>query len=608
MLALVCTKRRICWSFCLNNTGTQDHTHKEVSVKQFATVLVVLLLISSAFAVPTTMDQAQLVAQRAAVPIFGDLITLSSATMLAPDGTPSAYAFVFGRNGTTSINMENVLAGYNLRQTGMITEGWQLARDPADYAYAYIAVDNNFGPVLEMCDGLPAHLIFIYDVKAMGEAALGSNVEIEINYYLGGLENWYKVSNAQGSVVVNPRRELTFAPDLFATFGSRYDFPANSTAPEYWTKLLTAPSAGADNEGYISGVPNFNQRDTDCGPHSSAQTVGYWDNHTYMSQGPWPLLIDSDFWALCDEMRAAMGWVSGSGVTVEEITNGILTVCNDPAYGNNYSFDDVQHDNPAYGTCTAAVDAGRPGEICTFNHPTYGNHAMSLMGYNDTPTQMIQVHDNWPPDTDEPLLEWNATFDAFVDVFPAGGAATPITLKSFTGNYANGSVQLSWTTASEIDCYGYNLLRSSGEGFVQVNEAMIPASGSAVETYTYSFTDVSAQPGQTYTYALQTAFVDGRAEISSQITLKTLSYDLAQNSPNPFNASTSIRYMVPQAGFVTLSVFDLQGQQVANLVQGYQEANQYAINFNASDLSSGIYFYRLQVGDFTSMKKMVLLK
>jgi hypothetical protein len=554
------------------------------------------------------MDQAQGAAAQVGMAYWGDVTLISSTTLLRSDGAPSAFAFVYGRHGVNTISQSNILAGYALRQAGQETAGWAMARQADDYAYVIMAVDNQYGPVLETCDGLPAHMIFTEDVKAMGRVALGTDVQISANYYLAPLENWYEVTNGAASVVVNPRRLMNLTPSVFAGCGSLYDFPGSNLSLSGWTALFNPMIAEVDDPVTISGVPNFNQADTDCGPHSSAQTVGYWDNHTYQSQGPWTLLIDNDFWGLRDQMRQAMGWQPGQGVTVQEIAQGIIAVCNSSAYNNNYNFTDVTHDPASFSDVTTAINGGRPAEICCFNHPTYGNHAMSLVGYDTAPSQMVQVHDNWPPDTDEPFVAWGPTFEAVVDVFPSGGTATPITLASFTGNFENDAVQITWVTASEIDCYGYNVLRSEGSGFAAVNAQVIPAAGSPVEMHTYTFVDPSVQAGKAYTYRLETIFLDGGTELSIPVRVQTLRYDLAQNNPNPFNASTAIRYMVPEAGDVTLTVFDAAGRQVAELVRGYQVADAYTVNFDASGLTSGVYLYRLHVGNYTDMKKMVLLK
>lgn len=86
------------------------------------------------------------------------------------------------------------------------------------------------------------------------------------------------------------------------------------------------------------------------------------------------------------------------------------------------------------------------------------------------------------------------------------------------------------------------------------------------------------------------------------------SYALAQNYPNPFNPTTTIQYALPNAGNVSLKIYDVLGREVANLVNGRQAAGEYTVQFNAANLASGIYFYRLQAGDFMQTKKMMLVK
>jgi len=85
-------------------------------------------------------------------------------------------------------------------------------------------------------------------------------------------------------------------------------------------------------------------------------------------------------------------------------------------------------------------------------------------------------------------------------------------------------------------------------------------------------------------------------------------YNLTQNYPNPFNPSTSIQYSIPKEGMVNLSVYNTLGQKVGLLVNQYMQAGNYEVKFNASSLSSGIYFYRLEAGGFASIKKMMLVK
>jgi hypothetical protein len=85
-------------------------------------------------------------------------------------------------------------------------------------------------------------------------------------------------------------------------------------------------------------------------------------------------------------------------------------------------------------------------------------------------------------------------------------------------------------------------------------------------------------------------------------------YSLSQNYPNPFNPSTSIAYSIQKPGFVTIIVYDILGKETAVLVNEVKQAGSYIVDFNASRLSSGVYFYKINSGGFTSVKKMVLMK
>ncbi len=85
-------------------------------------------------------------------------------------------------------------------------------------------------------------------------------------------------------------------------------------------------------------------------------------------------------------------------------------------------------------------------------------------------------------------------------------------------------------------------------------------------------------------------------------------YELAQNFPNPFNPSTMIRFGIPQNSFVTLKIYDMLGREVATLVNDNLNAGTYDVDFNAVNLSSGVYFYRITTGEFTQIKKMTLIK
>jgi hypothetical protein len=90
--------------------------------------------------------------------------------------------------------------------------------------------------------------------------------------------------------------------------------------------------------------------------------------------------------------------------------------------------------------------------------------------------------------------------------------------------------------------------------------------------------------------------------------LTSNSYNLSQNYPNPFNPSTEINYQLPSNGNVKLKVYNMMGQEVMTLVNGFKEKGMYSVTFNAGNLASGLYIYKLEAGNFTQVKKMLLTK
>ena len=85
-------------------------------------------------------------------------------------------------------------------------------------------------------------------------------------------------------------------------------------------------------------------------------------------------------------------------------------------------------------------------------------------------------------------------------------------------------------------------------------------------------------------------------------------YVLYNNYPNPFNPNTSIEYAIPSNGFVSLIVYNMLGREISKLVNEQKSAGKYKVDFNAENLSSGIYFYKIKSGSFNQVKKMLLLK
>ena len=138
----------------------------------------------------------------------------------------------------------------------------------------------------------------------------------------------------------------------------------------------------------------------------------------------------------------------------------------------------------------------------------------------------------------------------------------------------------------------------------------VPGTGTTTQMHSYSYTDENVSAGD-YSYRLKQVDFDGSFEYSQVVEAVVggaYEFALEQNYPNPFNPSTNIKYSLKAKSYVELKVINLLGEEVKTLVSEEQQAGSYTINFDASSLASGIYFYTLKAGDFVSTKKMILLK
>jgi hypothetical protein len=186
----------------------------------------------------------------------------------------------------------------------------------------------------------------------------------------------------------------------------------------------------------------------------------------------------------------------------------------------------------------------------------------------------------------------------------------PVELTSFTATSENGEVHLKWTTATETNNQGFEILRSAGNNKEWQNAGYAAGFGTTTEPKSYSFVDSKLDAGE-YTYRLKQIDFDGTVTYSEEVKVEVeipLVYSLEQNYPNPFNPSTTIKYSLSEDGFVKLSVYNLLGEEVTTLVNNEQKSGRYEVNFDASKLASGIYMYRLESNNFLSIKKMILIK
>jgi len=186
----------------------------------------------------------------------------------------------------------------------------------------------------------------------------------------------------------------------------------------------------------------------------------------------------------------------------------------------------------------------------------------------------------------------------------------PVELVSFNASVDKNTIYLRWITSTELNNSGFEVeRRTANSSYKKI--AFVQGKGTTTQSNGYTYSDVVNQTG-IYIYRLKQVDLDGTFEYSNEIMVNVIAlpgqYALAQNYPNPFNPTTSIEYVIPQAGFVNLSVFNLLGERVAELVNEIMESGNHTIVFDASRLSSGTYIYTLSVNGNVVTKKMTLIK
>jgi Secretion system C-terminal sorting domain len=200
-------------------------------------------------------------------------------------------------------------------------------------------------------------------------------------------------------------------------------------------------------------------------------------------------------------------------------------------------------------------------------------------------------------------------------VVPMGDCLWPVELSSFVTNVQGRNIILNWETKTEKNSDKFiverKTINSDWESIGSVKAADLSNSPKQ-----YSYTDNKLQQGK-YQYRLKLIDNDGSFNYSTVVEAEVSvpkNFELSQNFPNPFNPSTKINYSLPFDSKVTLEVYNITGARVNQLVNEEQLAGYYSVDFGASNLSSGVYFYRISAVDkatgnnFSSIKKMMLLK
>jgi hypothetical protein len=191
----------------------------------------------------------------------------------------------------------------------------------------------------------------------------------------------------------------------------------------------------------------------------------------------------------------------------------------------------------------------------------------------------------------------------------------PVELTSFTAEANGASITLKWTTATETNNMGFEIerkliIRGSQTEFTKIG--FISGAGTTTEKQSYNFNDnISGSNAHAAYYRLKQVDYDGTTSYSEIAVIENIlpaEFSLAQNYPNPFNPNTAIEFSLPVDSKVTIKIYNSLGSQVALLVNEIKPAGKHTVTFNANDLSSGVYYYKIEAADFSQTKKMILLR
>ncbi|MCS7053230.1 MAG: T9SS type A sorting domain-containing protein [Ignavibacterium sp.] len=185
----------------------------------------------------------------------------------------------------------------------------------------------------------------------------------------------------------------------------------------------------------------------------------------------------------------------------------------------------------------------------------------------------------------------------------------PVELVSFSSLIEGNNVKLLWTTATELNNYGFEIERKTNDGeFYKIG--FVPGNGTTTQISNYSFIDKNLDAGK-YFYRLKQIDFNGAYNYSNEIEVDFTplsEFYLAQNYPNPFNPITKIRFGISENTIVKLVVYNLLGEVVTTLINQPMVFGNYEVEFDAGGLPTGMYIYKLEAGGNSIAKKMILMK
>jgi len=245
----------------------------------------------------------------------------------------------------------------------------------------------------------------------------------------------------------------------------------------------------------------------------------------------------------------------------------------------------------SFSTVLAAYD------VNTFPYPNFGEYKIDLSSFSGQNVYIAFRH-----------YDVNGNGMYLDDVTVVG--SVPVELASFAALVSGNDVTLSWMTATELNNNGFYIERRTGEDSWN-NLGFVEGHGTTTETQSYTFVDKGLASG-IYNYRIKQVDFGGSFKyynLSQEVEIAAPNtYTLSQNFPNPFNPTTKIKYSVPVEALVNIAIYNVLGEKLADVINSVHKAGNYEFIFDAANFSSGMYIYRMESGNYVSIKKMMILK
>ena len=389
--------------------------------------------------------------------------------------------------------------------------------------------------------------------------------------------------------------------------------PVTKTDNSYWDTRIVFRGINNNHFWYFGNnvsAPNINRADAES---YYALTWNQNENLAYFtdnSLGTPKLVSDNGFSG--SNVQVSNG-ATKSQMYIEEFNRGSLPYFFRTSNNLNSYYSPQKVNNYNFAS-------GREGTITKDSAHFYFTVGDILV--DNQPVDFVEIPDSVTFNTEEVLNNYlvsnpfeltnNSSFQYSVQ-FGISDSISAANLLENSDNYVNFRLQLVDVQTSEV-LGNYDDVMYDEENIYQYSSQCYQVNTNGIgdrEVYLRLITDNNFDPG----YSLSEIYSLGN--VLEKIAMKTKNYDgkqqvteyeLSQNYPNPFNPTSTINYQLPQTGHVTLKVYDILGKEVATLVDEQKAQGRYSVNFDASRLASGVYIYRIQVNDYVSSKKMLLVK